>query len=291
MDKTDAEELAESLTKQMAERNAELSKVKKERDDLINRDKIVRTKLDNGEPVIGGWCLSGSPVIAEAMAASFDFVVLDLEHGSAREFENCCRAIKVGGADPFVRIPNTHPIGPLLDFGAVGIIMSNVDTPELANALVAESMFPPYGTRSYSLARCSKYGRRDKDYYATANDDIVRVIMIESIDAVSAINPILSVERVDAIMIGPYDLSGSLGCPGDFKEPEYINAIDKVVGACKDNGVAFGQHDPHATRNTLQHCIRNGARFIAAGMDTTTLIDASDEMTRTLELKGSESHD
>ena len=243
---------------------------------------IVKEKLKNKEVALGGWLLSGSPVIAEAMAPSFDWVAIDLEHGNLdrRQTENCIRAIHSGCAEPFVRVQSVFEAPAVLDMGATGIIFPNVMTADNAKYRIESCLFPPAGTRSYSLARATHYGREFEDYFATANDDTVLVAMIEHIDAVKGVEEIVTTPGIDAILIGPYDLSGSMGHPGEFNTPDYDKAYKTIKGACLAHEMAFGIHNPDATEQTAVNYTLNDMRFFAVGMDTTSIIRESEKITK-----------
>lgn len=222
------------------------------------------------------------------MSPEFDFVVIDCEHGSAslRDVENAIRAIEIGGSVPFVRIDRPENIGRYLDAGALGIIAPDIRTAGEARRIVGRAKFPPHGERSFSLARCTGYGRNAPKYYARANEAITVVAMIEHVSAIIEIPDITSVDGIDAVLIGPYDLSGSLGCPGDFESPVYCRALRDITGACSNLDVPFGVHYPHAAAFTATECLAAGMKFVAVGMDTTTLSRASAEITRQTKTRG-----
>lgn len=243
----------------------------------------IKQRLKDGDTVIGGWCFSGSPVMAECLAlAPFDFVVLDLEHGAIgpEAVENCITRIQKQGKEAFVRVASFSRmpfarIRQSLDSGATGIICANVQSDlEAANF---KRCCQYDGGRSYSLARCTDYGTNFTDYTNNADDAITVVGMIESRSGVENIHGICSA-GLDAIMIGPYDLSASVGTPGSFLSDPYMDALREIKSVCSEHGMPMGMHCPHAMHQsvvTAKSMIETGYRFICAGMDTTTLIQAS----------------
>jgi len=241
------------------------------------REKIVHGK----ETVVGGWSLSGDPAILEAMSSNFDFVVIDCEHGPAslRDVENGIRAIECGGSVPFVRIDRPERIGAYLDAGAIGIIAPNVVTPVGASDVVRRAKFPPNGSRSYSLARCTQYGRDAAGYYERANRETIVVCMIEHVHAIASLADIANNPGVDALLVGRYDLSGSCGYPGEFGHEYYLSAMERITEACQADGIPYGVHVPKADREMLTKLRLSGMRFVCIGMDTTTLQDASAALT------------
>lgn len=233
----------------------------------------IKQRLKDGGTVVGGWCLSGSPVIAECLAISgFDFVVLDMEHGaiSISDLENCIARIQKHGKEAFVRCQVTRKASLYLDMGATGIIGAHIDTPEDAAALRNACQYQE--GRSYSLARCTGYGSGFAAYIGSADKRTTIVGMIESEQAVDCL-PAITEEGLDAVMIGPYDLSASMGIPGQFLDMTYIETVATFVHTLDHSGVAYGYHDPHACTPTGGGTARmKGARFICLGMDTTMVL-------------------
>ncbi|SVC99141.1 uncharacterized protein METZ01_LOCUS351995, partial [marine metagenome] len=182
---------------------------------------------------IGSWIQIGHPAIAEIMAsAGFDWLVVDLEHSAItlREAEDLIRVIDLKGVVPLVRLSSNNPeqIKRIMDAGSHGVIVPMVNTPEEAEMAVASVKYPPVGRRSFGLARAQGYGVRFEDYLAWQRENSLVIVQIEHINAVNCLESILSVEGVDAYFVGPYDLSGSLGIPGQFDHPEFLEAMDRI---------------------------------------------------------------
>ena len=225
---------------------------------------------------IGSWIQIGNPTIAEIMAsAGFDWLVVDLEHSAItlREAEDLIRVIDLKGVVPLVRLSSNNPeqIKRIMDAGSHGVIVPMVNTPEEAEMAVASVKYPPVGRRSFGLARAQGYGARFEDYLAWQRDHSLVIVQIEHIDAVNCLDSILAVEGVDAYFVGPYDLSGSLGLPGQFDHPEFLETMDRILEIGKKCGVPGGVHIVEPDAQKLEQSIKNGNQFIAYGVDTRML--------------------
>ena len=225
---------------------------------------------------IGSWIQIGHPAIAEIMAsAGFDWLAVDLEHSviSLREAEELIRVIDLKGIVPLVRLSSNNPeqIKRVMDAGAHGVIVPMVCSPEQARCAVSAVKYPPKGIRSIGLARAQGYGPRFKDYFEWQYEHSLVIVQIEHIDAVDNLESILSVEGVDAYIVGPYDLSGSLGIPGDFTNQKYLEAVEKIRQVGQEYGIPGGVHIVEPDPAQLRHRIEEGHIFLAYGVDTRML--------------------
>ena len=155
----------------------------------------------------------------------------------------------------------------VMDSGAHGVIVPMVNSPEEANLAVSAVKYPPEGNRSIGLARAQGYGARFTEYFNWQKHHSLVVVQIEHIDAVSNLESILSVEGVDAYIVGPYDLSGSLGIPGNFLAPEFLEAMNQIRDVSRRLQVPGGVHIVEPDPLQLRQCIEEGNRFIAYGVD------------------------
>ena len=233
----------------------------------------TKHKLRNGEIVLGGWTLLGHPGSVEIMAGEgFDFIVADMEHTAIdiRAFHDAALAIKGTGCDILARLQSCDPdqAKRVLDNGANGIIVPSINSREQAEKAVAMAKFPPAGFRGSSLCRATGYGQDFKGYFDSHNDNVLVVIMLENIDAVTNIDKILSTPGIDATFIGPYDLSASMGIAGQFDHPDLLAAQQKLVEACKKHNVPAGMHVVPVDNAELKKRIEQGLKFIACGIDT-----------------------
>lgn len=216
-----------------------------------------------------------SPDIAEVLAtAGFDWIAIDLEHGaiSRHQLPDLFRAIELHGVMPFARValPDGNLCQQALDSGAAGVIIPRVESATQLSEIVAGCMWPPAGKRGVGFSRANVFGRRFEEYKAEAQQPII-VAQIESKSAVASIGSLLSVKGLDAVMIGPYDLSASLGVPGDIENAEVRANVGEVVKACKKAGIPSGIHVVQPDPKKLESEIAAGHRFLAYGTDAVFL--------------------
>lgn len=221
---------------------------------------------------IGSWIQLGHPAIAEIMAsAGFEWLVVDLEHSTIglREAEELIRVIDLKGVVPLVRLSSNNPeqVKRVMDAGAHGVIVPMVNSEEEARAAVSAVKYPPKGHRSIGLARAQGYGTWFSEYFDWQQDHSLVVVQIEHIDAVNNLESILSVAGVDAYIVGPYDLSGSLGMPGEFKAPQFLEVMQQIRNMGEKLGVPGGVHIVEPDPTQLRQRIEEGNRFIAYGVD------------------------
>jgi 2-keto-3-deoxy-L-rhamnonate aldolase RhmA len=232
----------------------------------------LKQKLRDGRPTIGSWISLSGLDSCEIMAKSgFEWLVVDMEHTAISSgcMVDLIRVIDLCGITPLVRVAANEPtlIKHAMDAGARGIIVPMVCSVEDASRAVAAAYYPPRGTRGVGLFRAQEYGRDFEGYRARAELESVVIVQIEHKDAVECLDGILRVDGVDGFMIGPYDLSGSLGVPGDFAAPAFQACMAKVAGALKRTKVAGGVHIVHPDRNQLNARIGEGYRFLVYGVD------------------------
>jgi 2-keto-3-deoxy-L-rhamnonate aldolase RhmA len=241
----------------------------------------IKEKLINNELVVGPFISEvRNPNIAYLLAqAGFDFFVLDNEHGtySYENIANIIAAARGAGIEVIVRIPEIarETILKPLDSGADGLLIPQVNTAEQAIEVVNFSKYPPEGDRGLALRRAhSRYAHVSAaDYLKKANEEILIVVQIESKQAVENADKISAVEGVDCVFVGPFDLSVSLGIPGDINHPREVAAIDHVFEACKINNKPTGilMFD----QKLLTSWIQKGVRFAAYSSDISMLADSA----------------
>jgi 2-dehydro-3-deoxyglucarate aldolase len=241
----------------------------------------IKEKLARGDASIGSWMSMGHVSIAEILAsAGYDWVVIETEHTAidVSEVLPLLIAIEGRGAVGLVRLAWNDPIQckAVLDSGAAGVIVPMVNTRADAELAVKAAKYPPLGFRGVGLARAQGYGQTFDEYMARANADTLLVVQIEHIDAVNNIDEILSVPGIDATFIGPYDLSSSMGIPGQLSHPDVVAAREHVLEATLKRGLAAGIHLVHPDRvaTDLPACLAQGYRFIALGTDILFLGDS-----------------
>lgn len=235
----------------------------------------IRRKLKRGQPSIGSWMQIPHGSVAEIMGASgFDWVAVDMEHGSigVAQLPDLFRALELGGTLPLVRLAqgDAKECKQVLDAGAGGVIVPMVETAEQLIAVRDACCWPPAGTRGVGFSRANLFGKNFEVYRVEAQVPLL-VAMIEHTRAVDNLEEILSVDGLDAILIGPYDLSASMGATAQFDEPKFISAMERIRTLCRDANIACGVHIVIPVTDTLKQRIREGYRFIAYSIDAVML--------------------
>lgn len=236
-------------------------------------------KLKSKATVLGTFISIGHPSVVELAGASgFDFVVVDMEHScmTTETVENMVRAADCVDLDVIVRVPEATEslIGRLLDAGAAGIQVPQVTTRECAELAVRAAKYPPLGSRGYMpLSRAYWFRNLSRDaIIAQANEESVVVLQVEGKEGLERVDEILETPNLDVLFLGPYDLSASLGLPGQVNHPEVLRAMERVVQKAKKASVAVGvfADDPAAARRWIDQ----GVRYITVGLDANYLVTA-----------------
>lgn len=232
----------------------------------------LKKNLKSNSLTIGSWITLGHTAIAEILArAGFDWLVVDLEHSviSIDVAGDLIRTIDLCGVVPLVRLTSndTNQIKRVMDAGAHGIIVPMVNTPADATRAVAATRYAPAGSRGVGLARAQGYGVNFQDYLQWQSNGPVVIVQIEHKDAIDQLEDILTVPGVDGFIIGPYDLSCSMGIPGEFEHPEFAIAMKRILSTGLRLGCPSGLHivEPDVAR--LRLTIAEGYRFIAYSVD------------------------
>jgi len=245
------------------------------------RENRLRTLWAEDKAAVNGWLAIPSGFSAEVMAhQGWDTLTIDMQHGLVGEdaLIPMLQAISTTNTVPIVRVPWLEPgvLMKALDAGAYGVICPMVNTREDAQKLVAWTHYAPMGTRSFGPVRALLYG--GADYPQHANKTIVTFAMIETAQALDNLDDILSVEGLDAIYIGPSDLSLSLGCRPVFDDvdPKAQQAIEHILARAKAHGVVAGIHN--GLPRVAKARVRMGFRFVTLGSDARLMAAGSQEM-------------
>jgi 2-dehydro-3-deoxyglucarate aldolase len=244
----------------------------------------IKEKLRHGVSM-GSWMAMAHESIAEIIAmAGYDWVVVETEHTGidVSEVLRLLIAIERRGSVPLVRLAWNDPIQAkaVLDSGAAGVLVPMVNTKADAELAVSMVRYPPVGARGVGLARAQGYGVEFASYVEHANDDILLIVQIEHRDAVDNIDEILSVPGIDGTFIGPYDLSLSMGIPGQLTHPDLLAASKRVLDATLARGLTAGIHfvHPDTAARDMEGAVAAGYRFIALGTDILFLGDSCREL-------------
>ncbi len=240
----------------------------------------AKSRLADQGFLLGCFVEARSPEIVEVLGlASFDFAVIDREHAafSGETAGELVRAATVAGVAPLIRVRNNDPgeILEALDLGAVGLHVPQVASAEDARRAIAAARFPPGGERGFNpFVRAACYGALPLDEFRkTADDDTLLVLHIEARSAVEKLDEILSLDGVDVAFLGPYDMSQTLGVPGDVTHPKVVEAMRSIVKAAEPRGVTVGcfANTPEQTRLWLAE----GVRYLAYSVDTQIFLHAA----------------
>ena len=235
----------------------------------------IRTFLAAGHPSIGSWMQIPDASVAEIMGqAGYDWVTVDLEHGSVgvHQLPDLFRSLELGGTLPLARLAqgSRKDCKQALDAGAGGVIVPMVETAEQLARVGDECRWPPAGTRGVGFARASLFGKHF-DAYADEAQAPLLIAMIEHIRAADDLDAIVDVEGLDAVLIGPYDLSASMGLTAEFDRPEFLEAMDRIRTTCARRGIPSGIHVVTPDPGVLRQRIQDGYRFIAYSIDAVFL--------------------
>ncbi len=239
----------------------------------------IKRSLQGGGTVLGT-CITDcfNPEIVVAIeSAGLDFFFIDSEHSRTGfdDVQALVRVAKSTGVVPLVRVPQPEYffLARMLDVGALGIINPRTESVEEVHRIVKAMKFPPVGRRGYGLRSIvtDLHPRGAAAEMEAANQESMVVVQMETQGCVDAIEEIVAVEGVDATMVGPFDLSVSLGIPGDFEHPRFWAAFDRMVAACNRVGVAPGVH--FGNTKMLQRARDHGARFLVCGTDISILLN------------------
>lgn len=235
----------------------------------------LRDRLAHGGASIGSWMQLANADVAEILGrAGYDWVAVDMEHGHAghHQLPDIFRALELGGTLPFARLPESTPLQckRSLDAGAAGIIAPMISNADQAAAVADACRWPPAGTRGVAFSRANLFGGEFADYFEFAQNPFLAV-MAETGEAVDNIDQIVRDDRVDAILIGPYDLSASLGVTGDFTAPVFVQAVAEIHSRALAANKAVGLHVVEPDPAALRTRIDEGFNFLAYTIDTVAL--------------------
>lgn len=210
---------------------------------------LVKAKIAAGQRPLGTFYHTGSEITVELLAmAGMDYIILDTEHGpfDVESGLGIIRAAKYAGTTPFVRVKDsTRPsILKMLDAGAMGIIIPNVHSAAEARDIVKYGKYFPVGERGIAMSPGTGYWQQDwakaglDNYMSVSNSETMLLPQCETLGCLNEIEEIVAIDGIDGIFVGPFDLSGAMGKPGDFSNPDHIEALERVVRVCKEAGKA-----------------------------------------------------
>jgi 2-dehydro-3-deoxyglucarate aldolase len=237
----------------------------------LQKIKSIRQALARNQTSIGSWIQIPHASVAEIMGqAGYDWVAVDLEHGaiSTHQLPDVFRALELGGTLPLVRLAHgdSKDCKQALDAGAGGVIVPMVETALQLTDVRDACRWPPAGTRGVGFSRANLFGKHFDAYWEEAQAPLL-VAMIEHVRALEGLEEILSVEGLDAILIGPYDLSASMGMTAKFDAPQFTTVMDRIRSLCRQHNIPCGVHVVMPDVEALKQRVNEGYRFIAYSID------------------------
>jgi len=232
----------------------------------------LRDAFRKRKKLFAGWTSLGHPSITEIFSMSgVDFIGIDMEHSTislaeAQQIIATAHSKNVACL-PRISTHNEEQIKRLLDSGADGLIVPMVNTVEEVKQIIRWYKYFPVGKRSYGIARAQDYGFGFSKYTSTWNKRSSLIIQIESVTGVQNVEKLLSETEVDGVMIGPYDLSGTLGIPGQLQHPKVVEACRHVIEACKKRGVSCGTQLVQPDKESINKALKQGYTFIVLSSD------------------------
>ncbi|HET8814983.1 MAG TPA: aldolase/citrate lyase family protein [Solirubrobacterales bacterium] len=245
----------------------------------------LRSRIRSVEPTVGTFLNLGSPLAAEVCAlAGFDWLLVDLEHGGGGEDSllGPMLAAAAHRVPVIVRVESSERIrsGRVLDLGAAGVMFPRLDTAEQVREASLHLRYPPQGDRGVATYnRACGFGLR-ADALQRANEEIVGIVQIETAAALEEVEAIAQISGVDALFVGPADLSHALGVPGRLDAPEFCAALERVVATARAAGIGVGMLA--RDRDSAQRYVDDGFTFMAIGSDSTLLAAAAGSVAKPL---------
>ena len=235
----------------------------------------IRKKLNNGGVSIGSWMQIPHSSIAEIMGQSnYDWVAVDMEHGaiSVHQLPDLFRALELGNTLPLVRLAHGHSkdCKQALDAGAGGVIVPMIKNADQLRKVRDATRWPPSGNRGVAFSRANLFGKNFNEYIKEAKQPLL-IAMIEHINAINELDDILKVDGLDAILIGPYDLSASMNLTAQFDHPEFAKAIRDIKSKSESANIPCGIHVVSPSVDDLKEKIDDNYRFIAYSIDSVIL--------------------
>ena len=227
----------------------------------------LRKKLQQGSPCVGSWMQIPNTSIAEILGkAGYDWITIDLEHGniSSESLPDLMRAIELGDTLPLVRLSSNSlsECKTVMDAGSSGVIVPMVTNAKQLQEIKEAISWPPAGTRGVGFSRANLFGKEFADYKEFAQNPLL-IAQIEHVNTLNNLEEILSVSGLDAIIIGPYDLSASMGITGDFEHPDFQGAIEKILKLSKEKNIPCGEHITSPEPDIIKEKIDEGYSFFA----------------------------
>lgn len=236
----------------------------------------VSGKIDRGDLVLGTVVNLGDPTVSEILATcGYDFLWIDMEHTALgkTEVNRHIMAARSQGVAPFVRVPWNDPVmvKPILEMGPAAVVFPFVNTAEAAARAVSACRYPPAGIRGFGPQRANMHGAIGLDQYLeTAEAEPWVVVQIEHVEAVRNLPEICAVPGIGSLLVGPFDLSASVGKLGKTADPEVLSLMDEIAGVAREHRIIFGAFGLSTDEASIRQWIDRGVSWLA--MDTDTML-------------------
>lgn len=248
---------------------------------MMKQIQAFRAKLDSGQFCVGCGITFSDPAVTECLCESADFMWIDLEHTplGLESVLGHLIAAHGGGVPALVRVPVSDPmwIKRVLDTGADGVIVPQIRSAEEVQRCVSACRYPPEATRGFGPRRGARYGRsKSSEYREEANRGVFCVAQIETVEAVEQLDAILAIDGLDSLVVGPYDLSGSMGMMGEVTHPKVLEVIQTIVNKAKEAGVYVGM-GMDADQEYAVQAAKMGIQWVQFGGDFTYMVRFVDD--------------
>ena len=247
-----------------------------------HKKSALKHKLKNNELTLGSWVTIPHQSVIEILgSANFEWLTIDMEHSaiSIESAMNLIGHIQGNGMEALVRVSKNEEviIKRVMDAGANGVIVPMIKNKEEAMQAVSYVKYPPFGKRGVGLSRAQKYGTSFDTYQDWVKNESIVIAQIEHIEAVHNLEEIFSVEGIDGIIVGPYDLSASMGYPGQYDRADVKEALNKIVEITKRLKKPLGFHVIESGHSKTLEKIKEGYTFLAFSLDFFFLGDKARE--------------
>lgn len=241
----------------------------------FNACEIFVKKIRSGKIAVGCVVTFTDPAVSELAADSgMDFCWIDTEHGPLDRLtlQNHVIALRGTNCAPLIRVPDNNytEIKKVIDLGPAGIIVPMIHNAEEARRAVDACRYPPIGNRGAGMRRALHYGAGDlKEYWQRSAEEPLIILQLEHPDACRNLDEILAVPGISAMLVGPFDLSAAMGCPGDFDNLEFNRVLDEACAKIRQAGVMLGAY----TERDYERWLRRGVQFFGTVNDTGAMLD------------------
>ena len=248
------------------------------KDNLLQLRNKLKKKLRRRDKMFGGWISYSHPSITETFARmDLDFIAIDMEHSTISPQESQ-RIISVSQSLNVPCLPrpvsqSNEIFKPILESGCDGLIVTTVENIDQLSSMIDNFKYPSLGKRSFGVNRAQGYGHNTSEYYKNWNNSSSLILQIENIEGLENAESLIKNHNVDGVMIGPYDLSGSLGIPGDFQNKIYENACKKIINLAKKYEKSCGTQITEISSNMIKYNQKLGFNFIVLASDLFVLTD------------------